>query len=422
MSAQHPSCFQRNDNAMATIIPQEQPSRSPVRSIHTCHASSPTNLIIFILTLIYTKARHSYQRMAEEEVSTILGNLQFQESYPIDDGEPDTRPLFLRLLPREIRDEIYKLVVLIGRPPPPSTLEEYFANDRRQLSSGSDPKPISINLSIIRVNKQIHEEAAYIFYSQTVFPVRILLDRCQHDLDECNVKYKAPWEDIHYRRYYYTPALQFDRIHLSTQQQFCRRDMRFPSLTYRHLIRKVQLNFYDQIYLCDEFGSFPISPRRSIDKGRPDFTKLLLFACYRLENALASPVREYLPEVEINAFLTSPADIQALQYPPDRVSDDVKDSVRREREGFFKEMIMTVWPLTNGLWIATLNICPYVQRDFPGLLEETIEECAERNRNDDSGWRRGRFGGPEIEIYPAPRFGKIYWMVVKGRLQLVQGY
>lgn len=111
--------------------------------------------------------------MAEEEVSTILGNLQFQESYPIDDGEPDTRPLFLRLLPREIRDEIYKLVVLIGRPPPPSTLEEYFANDRRQLSSGSDPKPISINLSIIRVNKQIHEEAAYIFYSQTVFPVRI---------------------------------------------------------------------------------------------------------------------------------------------------------------------------------------------------------------------------------------------------------
>ncbi|KAK6515224.1 hypothetical protein TWF506_007567 [Arthrobotrys conoides] len=304
----------------------------------------------------------------------------------------NTRFPFLKL-PSELRDEVYKLIVLRDFNP-----QLYTPVEGKELQtpppfppSESDP----IDLSILRVNKQIHDEASWIFYTKTVFPVQILAKWSVDEHNDCDVEYKTPWEEIHYRyrdgKYYYIPSTNPDDIDFSTLEEACPRGMfkNFPLPNYRHLIRKIQINFYDQFQIYDHaiLGIIPCPQRM---RQRPDGTKILLFACERLESSLSCPGRERanIPEAEINVYVTAGKDILYAQYSnPSRVPREFIVNCRKGRHCLFREVIQTAYPLMNCLWKPKVNMCHYIERDFPGLVEETIGDCVKKSKGE-GDWRR----------------------------------
>ncbi|KAF3291413.1 hypothetical protein TWF970_000626 [Orbilia oligospora] len=324
-------------------------------------------------------------------------------------------PMSFLELPRELRDEIYQLVLLHGFNPRRYGQRGHERTRGRRLSS----PPNFSSLSILRLNKQIHDEASWVFYTQMVFPIRIVAKWSDREFDNCDVEYTAPWEVIHYQyrkgRYYYTPSIRryisymSSGFNLCAPRETCPRGRRFPSPEYSHLIRKIQINLDVQFSFYDQLKFFPDSP---VQQGpRPDCTKILLFACQRLEDSLDGPLRQYIPGGEINVTVRGDGDAICLQGLQTHEGGFATKDLQRARNCAFREVIQTTYPLMNCLWKPEVNWVTRIETDSPNLVEEVIEECTRewRGRED---WRR------RILVLPSPKFGKIYWVVISGRLML----
>ncbi|KAK6503787.1 hypothetical protein TWF481_008793 [Arthrobotrys musiformis] len=283
---------------------------------------------------------------------------------------------FLRL-PRELRDEIYKCVLHTPGLSPASLTEPY--------------KFPSLNLSILRVNKQISAEASEIFYGTTVLPIRISRsDAPSKDGDTIHyISQETPWDILCYRYRgkdgnLYSPN---NTVMFSYQNEFIHPDDAFPATAYGNRFRKIRIEISDH--------------RKLLDVQKAGFTtmKLLLLAVDRLASLISTADRDERLTLEICAFS------RVFDKDPDfkedlgSISDKTiyNELVKMYRERVYKELVETIWPLTKGPWEYTIHAPEALKTEFPGLLEETLGMCdgvanKEKNPRMEGGWKEPTTG------------------------------
>ncbi|KAK6354139.1 hypothetical protein TWF730_008555 [Orbilia blumenaviensis] len=105
-------------------------------------------------------------------------------------------------LPRELRDHIYAYLLIT---PPTLVRNQTYTPvpDVPQTTQIRSSYRIRCkNLSVLRVNRQVHAEASEAFYKRNVWPIRMVLSLgCAQPVD-CSYNlyatYEAPWEEVAY--------------------------------------------------------------------------------------------------------------------------------------------------------------------------------------------------------------------------------
>ncbi|KAJ6256192.1 prion-inhibition and propagation-domain-containing protein [Drechslerella dactyloides] len=151
------------------------------------------------------------------------------------------QPFPLLRLPREIRDEVYKYFVLIDAPIEFETLRIFRIF------------PPALDLSIFRVNKQIHDEASGIFYSQNTFPIKLAINRTRSPGSPLyaygfTVKYIAYWEEFTFHFRTDEPEMVYGpNCRIGQRDKVIAEDdiVLFPAPRYRHLLRRVRIAVLD---------------------------------------------------------------------------------------------------------------------------------------------------------------------------------
>ncbi|KAF3906024.1 hypothetical protein ABW21_db0205521 [Orbilia brochopaga] len=153
-------------------------------------------------------------------------------------GVPDHPFPFLRL-PREIRDEVYKYLLIFDT-------ESY---ERYSWSPCPGPQ---LYLSILRVNNLIHDEASQILDSDNIFPIHITISEINSKPNDENilrpfrVLCDSFWEDFTYKReadlaepIYYERDAGWTRVKKISQDQA--QTYPLPAPRYRNLVRRIRL-------------------------------------------------------------------------------------------------------------------------------------------------------------------------------------
>ncbi|KAK6529212.1 hypothetical protein TWF281_008395 [Arthrobotrys megalospora] len=305
-------------------------------------------------------------------------NVTHHSLNPIKMSTPVALPPFLRL-PREVRNEIYKYLLCFPLPslpgPAPFKKFDYPRRFERRPSQFEDP---GRNIAILRVNKQIHEEAAETLYSSNTFLVQITTapgsDIVSHRLRSTDLTalYDSPWETLGYfsqdkligrfvpytygtfvhcplrlKSYSYMPR---DVCWCSKCVEHIKESARFPvpALRYRHLIRRIRVDLFET------------SMARRGNDGDERIKRLLLPFRYRLEEAL-KPASEEVA-VEITAA--------TLNY-------ENGEEFAIESEEMFSELIKTLWPLTIGPWKSTIKLPNDLQQQYGHLTESVLKKCSD---------------------------------------------
>ncbi|KAK6359105.1 hypothetical protein TWF696_000272 [Orbilia brochopaga] len=247
-------------------------------------------------------------------------------------GQSDAMPPLLRL-PREIRDEIYKHLLLFPTPPTPTGVTSYY-----NLPQYHHPK---VDLAILRVNKQIHDEAATLFYTRNTFLVRVTVNGYQP-----SVRLEAPWGRRTFSAEKY-PHGRFDApVKRSTGSHF--RCQRHPSAGYLALVRHIRVDVFDFCW-------------QGISSNKPErrrWRKALLPVVHRLQMALGDDGS--------NVNMT----IRLMMEGKWNVSGISSIGVDIYRRG-----IETAWGLTTAPWRWSLDIPDELLTHFPGVAEQALLEC-----------------------------------------------
>ncbi|KAK6542080.1 hypothetical protein TWF694_007849 [Orbilia ellipsospora] len=161
----------------------------------------------------------------------------------------DARHCLFLSLPLELREEIYYYLLLI----PKSKI------DLQNLNEARLDRP-NLDLSILRVNKQVHEEASTILYSRNIFTILLRFNGCFlpsfvtpaiYKRYEIRIAYSSPWEAFDYTFQYPRATGQFSGIFPDNALWIKKRDVppveptMLPSPTYSHLIRHIQVQLID---------------------------------------------------------------------------------------------------------------------------------------------------------------------------------
>ncbi|KAF3226314.1 hypothetical protein TWF106_000809 [Orbilia oligospora] len=294
-------------------------------------------------------------------------------------------------VPREIRNEIYKYLLYFPLPPLPGPVPAVEWNETRRLerrpSQFEDPNR---NIDILRVNKQIHGEAAEFLYSVNVFLVQITTSVAQEDINshglsrgDPTVLYDSPWETLGYfhgdkpsRSGYETTYRKFGNfvpysywtfqncpLRLKTYS-YAPRDVCWctkcvenitdqslfpiPALRYRHLIRRIRIDVFEMGMAMQQKRQYNQEIAR----------KLLLPFRYRLEEAL-KPVAESV----------------AVEIAVASLDSEGSEEFRIETPGAYTELIETLWPLTAGPWKHTITLPVSIQQRYGHLTDSILESC-----------------------------------------------
>ncbi|KAJ6256879.1 hypothetical protein Dda_8749 [Drechslerella dactyloides] len=169
----------------------------------------------------------------------------------------DSRTQGFLALPREIRNRIYSYVVLFDDP----LLTQEAIDDicRRESPTGAEigVAPPGVDLSVLRVNKQIHEEASNVFYTQNIFSIKIVTEGWEsYQGKQCfRARWTTPWEDIGYRFAeeegglgYFCPGNYGGKLGDEIMQDEIKTYV-YPSTRYRHLLRRVRIEVIDTCFL-----------------------------------------------------------------------------------------------------------------------------------------------------------------------------
>ncbi|KAK6535308.1 hypothetical protein TWF694_001772 [Orbilia ellipsospora] len=315
------------------------------------------------------------------------------------------RPTFLTL-PLEIRNHIYEYLLIFNispLPPPPDHLSYWI----------DIPKP-ALDLSILRVNKQIYDEASRVLYSHNVFPVRIkTMGGSFRDRDDnlvfYDVTYQTLWETIQYRnalpwdkppRYYHDTqhgSFPFYRLPAS--------DISLPPFKqYRHLLRRFHIAIIDlSVYAaseCFQSDTVPEDPKyRKLSK-----SMLMPFVTTRLKELLHDCQGNANVKVEVYPEFLHPSPRRHGPIPYDEFTPDVVSSIHPV---VFKDLAYLVHPLTIPKWKWNVKVRHPAGERFEEYMKDAWEEC-----DGDEGWSEGEmgsFGEMELDV-------GYTWAIEEGRL------
>ncbi|KAK6541977.1 hypothetical protein TWF694_007750 [Orbilia ellipsospora] len=338
----------------------------------------------------------------------------------IDREQPAGQFPFLRL-PREIRDEIYSYLVLFDTPPVPGGA----VNSRSYVPSY---KQVSLDLSIFRVNKMIHEEASEMFFGKNIFVIRMETNMRVYRMD---VSWVAPWESLSYyhkmsdyRKAKLVPDYEYDENAVVKAGYF--QNSLFLPRRYHHLIREIRIEIQDS---RDEAYFYPkphplcqrISNTASkwtlvafVERIRP-----LLEASERnlkVNIHVTSSIFKVLPKPWIEGWVREEYDVNerlkflAMGYGPSvNPGSEHTESDRlhfKTLEIFYREIIRVCWPLTAGPWEYNITMPFVLDSIFAGLKEETLKRCNQTESGDTDARMFEKF------VLPLSND----WMVRRGRL------
>ncbi|EPS45506.1 hypothetical protein H072_538 [Dactylellina haptotyla CBS 200.50] len=282
---------------------------------------------------------------------------------------------FLRL-PRELRDEIYKYFVAIPLPPVPDPIRRL--PNEYALPPYMTPR---LDVAILRVNKQIHDEASRILYSQNVF-------RIQFRVSDRNTlgKIIGRYRDNGYVWYWDAKVIQEKDLE----------KYRVPAPRYRHLIRHIRVDFADhRVSFRDKLQpAFGMN-----DVARLKVRKLLMPFLFRIKDFIGDEYdlrRRDNVRLDINiiADYCDEAERRHLKYEDmkptfDQMGIEIDhldiEGIHNAEAGEFRfgdpkyqvELIESVWPLTQGPWKYTIKLPAVLERLYGKLTEPILQKCTE---------------------------------------------
>ncbi|KAK6518692.1 hypothetical protein TWF506_005830 [Arthrobotrys conoides] len=274
-------------------------------------------------------------------------------------------------LPLELRNEIYKHLLYHPTQPIPYAL---------QLQNPPPYCPVSQNLSIFRVNQQIHAEAARIFYTSTTFVIRLVISDWLIPpakglaKTQFQVIYEDPWAEIVYSydeegKNWYSGFETYEPDPKDSELVHDEEIESIPSHRYRDLIRHVRVDI-----LTTRVSLHSRETHQITDAARGKIRKLLLPFAFRLQRILSKDA-----EVEVNLispmFVTQNDRRRDMNiFTPFPSSENTAKTLE-----LYKELIETAWPYTTGPWRYKLNLPEKLEREYPELDKEVIKWCNENN-------------------------------------------
>ncbi|KAK6516139.1 hypothetical protein TWF506_006049 [Arthrobotrys conoides] len=281
-------------------------------------------------------------------------------------------------LPLEIRDQIYGYLVIFNISPVPDAPNHisYWVPFHKPF----------LDLLILRVNKQVHDEASTVLYSRNTFPIRLKIigtDFCkpsEHSCPNFAVNYKTLWEDVNYHRTldkdsveYYT---EVSRGHYPLTKINQEQVVQTPAPRYQHLIRRAKIAIYDirvkAFGPCDSITGQPIDidvlPRDA--KWRRSVVSILMpFVRARLSSIISDWEKAKL-DIEIHPSFLHPTS------QPDAIGRNLTETeVDALNVKYLKELAYTAWPLITLGGRYSLKLDHPAERRFRDIKEETLREC-----------------------------------------------
>ncbi|KAF3222053.1 hypothetical protein TWF106_005831 [Orbilia oligospora] len=302
----------------------------------------------------------------EEEEDNMTSDINPQQPQPQPQLNTTFHP-FLRL-PRELRDEVYEIILSV----PPTNV--------------FDPEGylLPLSLSILRVNRQIHQEASEIFHTTAVFPIHI--KRNNEFTPSYTVHYltqETPWEFFMYRyrgKHGELFSVNEPTNFIVPDNRYIHPNDEYPPIPRGMHFRKFKVEVLDGRLL----GEVPAS----INNGSAS-RKLLLLAVDRLLAQLVPLPRENTLTLEIHLFskiLQSTAE-EIVLTSGNYIRDPTAKSLRK---ALYKDMVDTIWPLTQGPWKYSIHVPRSLEEEFPGVLEERLALCNQLEageKKEEGAWR-----------------------------------
>ncbi|KAK6353926.1 hypothetical protein TWF730_008346 [Orbilia blumenaviensis] len=329
------------------------------------------------------------------DLTTIKGKPKFTRNGPFN---------FLGL-PREIRDEVYGY--LLSRDPPPV------------IAPGSRHYPpiykqISINLSIFRVNRQIHQEAAECFYGRNTFVIRLSTDIHKK---RATVQYSAPWESLTYSltdNFTLTaPVIQseYDGHYDSVPDDPISQPLSL-SERYWHMFRNIRLDVED---FREE--QFFIEPPHLLAWHPQKKTKnaILVPLFHRLQpllDAAGAGLKLYIHVV--SGMISDNIKRKAKNFKgttADMVAAGAEyTTFELLLRTFYEDMLRTVWPFTTGAWQYSITTPSILNVWTEEIEEATLEDCrtdSGLNEQEKENFKRFRRGEVSQDYYWVRRQGRL---------------
>ncbi|KAK6535853.1 hypothetical protein TWF281_000103 [Arthrobotrys megalospora] len=296
----------------------------------------------------------------------------------------------LLAVPLEIRNQVYRYLVIFNISPVPDPPKEENYWERFNTPS--------LNLSILRVNKQIHDEASSILYSENVFPIKIQIvgtEFCKtHESwsSQFSVSYETLWEDVRYFR-----ALEDENVEYNSNKQhghvpFTRitkdQIVHLPSSRYQYLLRRAKIAIYD--LRVTAFDQIPDNLPRDAKNRKSVMSILMPFVRGRLSGIL-SDKRDARIDIEIHpAFLHPSSHELALAR---KLTEEDVDALDLK---YLKDLAYTAWPLTLLSCEYDLKLAHPAERRFKDIKDEALEEChgdSQFSEKEEEGFRETNLGG-----------------------------
>ncbi|KAK6532744.1 hypothetical protein TWF281_006921 [Arthrobotrys megalospora] len=321
-------------------------------------------------------------------------------------------PTFLTL-PRELRDEIYSHLLIHPTPPTPTYLQT-------PISSRPKYKPVKLStLSILRVNQQVHDEAAAVLYSSNTFSIwiNIIADWTSSAEIKGGVKaiiaYSSPWEGFGYlfreKGEGEINLTYYPKGDLSTTltQELPGTETAFPlSKRYTHLLRKVRVEIFEE--RTSPAWNIAYWPARKAAEGF-NASVLLKPLVGRLSTALKDAGEKLKVEVIVYAALCSdPKTFMSGRWDE---QEGFKEAVLiKPKVEEYKALIQTVWPLTRGSWRCVVKMPEELEEMFgKNTVGRVLEECDGGLGKEKDLWVGGQVGMREV----------YKWVRVNGRVFVV---
>ncbi|KAK6529393.1 hypothetical protein TWF281_008569 [Arthrobotrys megalospora] len=316
-------------------------------------------------------------------------------------------------LPREIRDEIYSY--FLSRDPPP------IVTPRIRRGYPTTYKQMALNLSLFRVNKQIHQEAAECFYGQNTFVIRVSTDIHKNKI---TVQYTAPWESITYS---YTDSValtapliesEYDGHYDSVPRDPSNQRLFVPH-TYRHLFRNIRIDIED---LREErLFMLPLN-MLTLRPSKKTSSAVLLPLLIRLRplfDAAGKNLRVYVHVVSemISGKIEARAHTQFHGTTAAMVTDGAQyTEFELLLRTFYEDMLRMVWPLTTGSWQYSITMPSILDVWTEEMKEAVLKDCDKDSELSEK--EKGRF-----ESFELGELSREYeWVIRQGRLLALNRY
>ncbi|KAK6347358.1 hypothetical protein TWF696_007426 [Orbilia brochopaga] len=327
-------------------------------------------------------------------------------------------------LPREVRDRIYSHVVLFDDP----LLTQETIDDicHRESPTGYEigVAPTGVDLSILRVNRQIHEEASMIFYTRNVFSVKVVTEGWEsYQGKQCfRARWTTPWEDIGYRFAeeegglgYFCPGNYGGKLGDEIMQDEIKTYV-YPSPRYRHLIRRVRIEVIDTCFLQQSLR--PLASKRDPNSKRQsviyDLFGLRAGSGLLQRGSRKIPLRAvFMP---LACRLRSLLAACSAQVRIDiKISTTMLDNFDELSTKVYKELVELASPFTRGYQAANIALQIPFEEDhefdpkYEGLKEKVLRSCNRDPKLTGDGLQR--FEKVDVELMR-------HWRLLKGRLVL----